>query len=272
MPQIKLPLLIKHRPLNIRLDDKGLLTAISPPFTTLHDFLNLLQILANFDPLPAVRALPRFDYPKVELVFVETFDFLGSAMEVPLKLEKSWILHAFGNVERKREIVEGVFLAMQVVAAHGVEQGLLVADDVVVSEVVVHSSVSELLWSDHLAVFEVFEPQQQSLVAMLLSPHVILPIAFNLLYVAEIQNTFRYVLPTNFISFWPVLACCLDFEVLVFLELSPHEVSLLDALSVSEPKSSVYQSSHHAGVVALSDIRFQSMLVLEWRLNEELVC
>jgi hypothetical protein len=57
---------------------------------------------------------------------------------------------------------------MSVVLAHGPEESLLVADHIVVLQVVLHSPLPHFLSLDYCAAFEVFEPAQQPLLTVLL--------------------------------------------------------------------------------------------------------
>jgi len=180
VPEIEFALLVEQWLLDVGLDDVGLLAAVRPPLPQLYYLLDFFERLAHLYPLPAVRALTRLHYPEVQFVLSHAFDLFVPAVVVSLKLKKSGVLHTLDNMEAQGQVLEGISLGMQVVIPHSIEQGLLIADDVVIPEVVVHPAVPQLLRPHHLAVPEVLESQQQPFVAVLLRLHVVLPVAFDL--------------------------------------------------------------------------------------------
>jgi hypothetical protein len=67
------------------------------------------------------------------------------------------------------------------------------------------------------------------------------------------------------------LVAGLFLEVGQLLELRPYKISLLYLVSNGEPYSPADQPGHHAGIVALTHVHLQPVLVLHWSLNEETV-
>lgn len=60
--------------------------------------------------------------------------------------------------------------------------------------------------------------------------------------------------------------------VLQDFELAPNEVCLLNAIGEGVPRPAGYESADHAGIVALADEDFQSMLILQRHFHVERVC
>lgn len=136
MPNIKLPLLIQKRPLQILLHNKRPILPIHIPLPAPQPQLNIIQTRTHRYARPPIRKLARLHNPYI----LDRFTFVFGLLDLCVVFEEFgvlWIVDAFADVESQREIVEDVLVVELVVFAHRVEQGFFVADEEVGVEVVV---------------------------------------------------------------------------------------------------------------------------------------
>lgn len=107
---------------------------------------------------------------------------------------------------------------------------------------------------------------------MLFTAHVAICIILVLLAIDVSQQRVRLIwsLLLSLDEFLFVL--CLSLVVLQDFELAPYEVCLLDPISECVPMSARYKSTDHAGIIALSNKDFQSVLILKWHFHVQRVC
>jgi hypothetical protein len=85
------------------------------------------------------------------------------------KLKIFIVFHSVLDVEGEGEVFEDFELEFMVEVGHGVEEGFLVADDVVVDEMVVQSLLFDVRTLYEFAILERFLPTEHALVAVLLA-------------------------------------------------------------------------------------------------------
>ena len=139
---VELSLLIEEGALDVLLHDEGLLTAVLMPSSPFEYVLDLLEGEADDDAVAPVGQLPWLHNPDVVRAFP-----LGLFLPLVESLEEYvvlCVLHAFGEVDGKGQVVEHSLVGLLVVLPHGVEESLLVPDDEVVRQVVLNSDRFEV--------------------------------------------------------------------------------------------------------------------------------
>lgn len=178
MSKVEFPLAIQHRSLNVRLDNVCTVRPIFIYISFLEDSLDLLQSETHLYPISTVTILTRFDNPRVVLLLLALLlivlgHLLRPLMVVPQKLEILLILHAICDVEGEWQEIKHLLMSISVIIGHSVEEGLLVTDDVIVDEMVLHPLLPDLIGTDAESVFQVFATRDHTLVAVLFGTHVV---------------------------------------------------------------------------------------------------
>lgn len=112
--------------------------------------------------MSSIAVLPRFDNPGVlhllvrQLLLIALVDLFVPFMIVPQKLEVSLVLKTFLHVESQREEIKHILVLFLIIVSHRVEQGFLVADHVVVYQMILHALLLDFTSSDCSAGLEVF--------------------------------------------------------------------------------------------------------------------
>ena len=137
MAQVELPLVVKKRVFYVLLQDEGPQLAIAVPLSAFEAHLDIIQPIANRDPVASVRVLSWLDDPDV-LDMLLALLFLFDHLVVFGEAEVLWVFRASGDVEGKRQDLEGIFSLQLEVSLQIVKKSLLVADVEVRLEVIVH--------------------------------------------------------------------------------------------------------------------------------------
>ena len=103
---------------------------------------------------------------------------------------------------------------------------------------------------------------------MLLYYPIPLPVFLELLHVFKQVQAARYIASSLYLILPISNAGFLRLEVLEFLQLRPDEVGLFYSLRDCEPVPPRDERPHHRGVIALSHVDLEPMLVLQWWLHE----
>ncbi len=139
MPNIKLPILVEQRLLDIFLHNIRLLSPIEMFLLLLEYVIQLIDFIYHRDPLPSIRQLSRFNNPNIPCcLFIRCF-FLHNSLEFFGEELILGVSYPGLDVVGERDYIEHVLLLEVVVLLQIVEHGLFVADEVVVFQVIVHS-------------------------------------------------------------------------------------------------------------------------------------
>lgn len=148
MPEIELPSFVQQRPLYVLLQDVGFIGPVTVSLFSLEDALDLIELQTDYNPIPAIGVLARFDDPRIEpmnrlrVVLV----VLGNGIVMLQKLEVFIVLEPVLDVEGQRQKIKHLFPLARVVFRHGLEEGFFVAEHEVVAEMVVDLDLGFYLW------------------------------------------------------------------------------------------------------------------------------
>ena len=172
----------------------------------------------------------------------------------------------------QRQAVEWIKLERLIVLTHSLKECLLVAYDIVVPQVILHFASSDVFYRLNIQIFKVFQSVKKTLFTIFFSSHVVFPVLAESFFVISIKDSFLQVL-NIFISFLLVfsLTTSLELKKAKIFKLSPNKVCLFNAISESKPVSPHNEPFYHARIVAFSDVSFESMLVLNGRLDVKIV-
>ena len=275
--QVELSAVVQQGSLDVGLDDEGAVTAVWVFLSLFEDGFDLLESEAHLDAVAAIAVLSGLDNPGIVFLDVPLFltspgDFFGPSVVVLEELEVLLVLEPVLDVEGKRKIAEHVFFDLCVVVGHGVEESLLVPQDVVVYEMVMHFLFIYLAHFHYLAILEVLPSRGQPLVIALLGSEVCLEVAFEVLDIEVGQD--RLVFVFRLLS---LLLAYFSFEAFLpleegeLLELRPYEVGVFGPISKGKPGSASDQATNHARVVPFSNKHLNSVLILHRNLHDPLV-
>lgn len=142
------------------MNDKGAIAAVWILLSFLDDCLDLLEGEAHLDPIATVAVLSWLDNPSIVLLYMPFFltcfgDFLGPFVIVLDELKVLLVLKSILDVEGKRKITEDIFLDIFVIVGHRIEESLLIPQDVVIDEMIMHFLFVYLADFHNLAILEV---------------------------------------------------------------------------------------------------------------------
>lgn len=136
MPNIKLSTFIKQRLFNILLQYKCPRISITTLLLTLQPQQNIIQRIADRDPITTVTKLPWFNYPHI-LLFISPLLLLLQLAVVVVEYFVLWVISSFGDVKGEGQTLKDVEAAERIVFSHVIEKCFLVANVVILFEVVV---------------------------------------------------------------------------------------------------------------------------------------
>jgi hypothetical protein len=205
-----------------------------------------------------IAELSGLDYPNVALILTPFFVVfeLGVVVEEDLIL---WVFDALDDVEGEGEGLEDVHLAAVVEGSHVVEQRLLVADVVVLMEVVVHTQppvvidALDSLAADQPASFEVGALIDHDLVlgvAEEMPPPIVNVQPVEDPRVKLVRLCLQLAVGQRNSPFVQVAGVLLLSEDGVDLQLRPHEVAPLGLVGQRPPEPALDERLDHEGVVA----------------------
>lgn len=108
MAQVELPLVVKKRVLYVFLEDEGSQLSIAVSLPSLQTHLDIIQTVANCDPVASIGVLSWFDDPYV-LDMLLALLFLFDHFVIFGKAKVLWVLCALSDVEGERQDLEGIF-------------------------------------------------------------------------------------------------------------------------------------------------------------------
>ena len=190
MSQVELPLPVQQRLFDVFLDDISFKSAIVMFFLFFEDSFDLVEVETDDDSVAPIGVFSRFDDPGVE--FVDAVGIVpGCLAEDVIILEKLEVLVIFESVfdvKGEGKMVEDVETQLGVILVHGLEEGLLVADDEVVEEVVVDSHLLLHLPQRSLTHLEQIRPVPQVLLSFTLLLHVVSPVVLPFSKLQRVQH------------------------------------------------------------------------------------
>lgn len=84
------------------------------------------------------------------------------------KLIVNLVLQTLLHMERQRQVIKNLLPTLRIVDTHGMEQSFLVADDVVIDEMVLHFGQPYIFGFNLQLIIEIFIAAQESLIGPLL--------------------------------------------------------------------------------------------------------
>ena len=141
---IELPALVQQRLLYVLLQDEGSDIAVVALLFALQPDQDIVERIANTDPVSSIAELPGLDDPDILLVAPSLLVLL----QLRVVVEEQFVLgivNALDDVEGEWQGLKDVHLLQFVVLPHVVEEGLLVANEIVLLEVIVHQQLCIVL-------------------------------------------------------------------------------------------------------------------------------
>jgi hypothetical protein len=183
--QVELAFVVEKGAFDVGLHDVSSIAAIRVPISLFEDGFDFLQVEAHLDPVASVAILPRLHDPTVRLLLaaglvqVALVYFLVALVVVLQELIELFVLETLLDVEGEGQVVEDLLSCLLVVVGHGVEEGLLVADHVVVYQVVLHLQLTDFSRTHCPPELEHLRTAEQAFVVVLL------PVLMHVSIVAE---------------------------------------------------------------------------------------
>ena len=145
---VELPLLEEEGPVDVELDDKGLLCAVLVLSLTLHDGVQLVGLVDDGDSVASIGQLSWLDDPNIphrpsngQPVLLVLFLLADDGLPFLVVADEALVLRILGallDVEGQGNDLEEVSPDQLVVLLEVIEEGLLVAEVEVIGEMVVH--------------------------------------------------------------------------------------------------------------------------------------
>lgn len=153
---------VEEGTLDVGLDDVGAETTVGVSISLLQNGFDFLESQAHLDAVTPVAVFSRFNNPSVVLLLLPLLlrlaDFLGPFVVIPQKLEISLIFKSLPDMKSQRQVIEHILLLLPIVVGHCIEEGLFVAEHVVVDQVVMHTALLNFCALCEVVVFYVFSP------------------------------------------------------------------------------------------------------------------
>lgn len=161
MTNIEFSLEIKERTFDIGLYDESAITAISVSFSLLEDGLDLVESQTHLNAVATVAIFSRLNNPCIVFLVLSFLlaafgYFLCPLMIVPQKLKIFLIFESLFDVEGKWQIIEHILFHFLIIVAHSIEERFLIAEHIIIDQMVMHTAFLQFTCLDMLSIFEMF--------------------------------------------------------------------------------------------------------------------
>lgn len=148
MPNIKLPLIVEHRPINILLHNVGLPIPIFMLLLMFNNSLDLIESLTNRNSISSVAELTRLNNPYIPnflsfivLIFFWKFIFF---IKIVQEFQVLGVFYAMLYMKSKGQILKHIFIHGFIIFLHCWEKGLFVTKHIVPGKMIVYFKLVEI--------------------------------------------------------------------------------------------------------------------------------
>lgn len=243
------------------MEDEGAGRSISTALLSLQPGQDIIERMANRDPMPPIAELPGLYDP--DIAFLSSFFLVF--LQLRVIIEEKLVLGVFyslDDVEGERECLEDVHLASVVIGPHVVEESLLVAYVIVLLQVVVNHQVSSFHSLQGFTGHQSCPLEVGSLVdhdfVLGVAPEMPAPV-FDVDRIEDatvelVSLSLQLIVRQQSDGLVKVVGGLLLLQDRVDLQLGPDKVGSLGFICQRPPKSALDECLDHEGVVAAADV------------------